>query len=83
MKHYYQQSIKVYEKPRAFSRIDIGNTFTISNQIVGFGSIFVGFPTYIKINETDAINIENGRTKVFKGEEEMLLIKYGSIENRK
>jgi hypothetical protein len=83
MEHYYQQSMKIYEKPRAFSRIEIGNTFTIANQIVGFGSVFVGFDTYIKINKTDAINIEDGRTKVFKEEEQMLLIKYGSIENRK
>lgn len=82
MNYYYQQAMEVYEKPRAFSRLDIGDTFTKTDQTIGLGNIFIGFDVYIKTNETEGIEIRGGRTKAFKEEESVLLIKYGSVENR-
>jgi hypothetical protein len=82
MNYYYQQVIRVFEKSRAFSSLDIGDTFTKAGQTIGFGNIFAGFDIYIKTSEIDATEIRHGRTKAFKEEEKVLLIKYGLVENR-
>ena len=75
----FTQKLHVIGKPRPFERLDEGDCFAKPGAY-GFGELWIGFPIYIKVNETTAYTVQDGRRCDFSGEDEVVLVKYQEVD---
>jgi len=78
----FRQPLTVITVARAFYRLNDGDCFTLP-LVVGFGAIWVGFPVYLKISESAAIDLGSGLRQEFESWADVLLVRYGDIEKPK
>jgi hypothetical protein len=62
---FYEQTVTVIERSLPFADLEQYDCFVLPG-VCGFGNIWIGFNIWLKISDTEAVNVQNGQHKTFE-----------------